>query len=178
VLTSLPARIAAKITPSADSDCWAWTGAVNNHGYGQMWWGGRLVQAHRLVYHLLVDPTLSLWPGKSHAGFDLDHSCRVKWCVNPAHLEIVTHRENGIRGMRGALGDHTSKFVGVSWHAERHRWQVQIQVDGQARFLGHFRDEVAAAITYDNAAERQYADRPNERLFGAEVPDLLSADFI
>jgi hypothetical protein len=31
-------------------------------------------------------------------GLELDHLCRVRGCVNPAHLEPVTMRENARRG--------------------------------------------------------------------------------
>lgn len=33
------------------------------------------------------------------AGMHLDHTCRNRGCVNPAHLEPVTQRENTLRGM-------------------------------------------------------------------------------
>jgi hypothetical protein len=50
--------------------------------------------AHRFAYELLVGPIPE--------DLELDHLCRVRHCVNPAHLEPVTHLENILRGMRAA----------------------------------------------------------------------------
>ena len=74
--------------------CWLWTGAVNN-GYGRLYCDGRLVYAHRAVYEEMVGPIPD--------GRQLDHRCRVTRCVNPAHLEPVSNRENGRRGIKGVL---------------------------------------------------------------------------
>lgn len=65
---------------------WTWRGAVNDSGYGAIWDGTRLVYAHRLAYELLVGPIPS--------GMTIDHTCANRLCVNPAHLEAVTIREN------------------------------------------------------------------------------------
>jgi hypothetical protein len=66
--------------------CWVWNGAPMNTGYGQ--YRNRL--AHRLVYELLVGPIPE--------SLTLDHLCRNRICVNPAHLEPVTFKENVLRG--------------------------------------------------------------------------------
>jgi hypothetical protein len=71
--------------------CWLWTGAKNQDGYGRFRLDGRKVQAHRFAYELLVDPIPE--------GLELDHTCRVRHCVRPDHLEPVTHRENIVRGV-------------------------------------------------------------------------------
>lgn len=71
--------------------CWIWTASLDGKGYGQINLGRRMARAHRVAYELFVakieDPTL-----------DLDHLCRVIVCCNPAHLELVTHRVNLMRG--------------------------------------------------------------------------------
>jgi len=87
-------RVWEKVDP--DGDCWLWTAAHNHLGYGQIWdsdaW--RVVMAHRAVYELLVGPI--------PVGLELDHLCRVHGCVNPDHLDPVTHRENIRRGAPAA----------------------------------------------------------------------------
>jgi len=47
---------------------------------------GRYIDAHRLSYRL--------HKGEIPQGLELDHLCKAKSCVNPDHLEAVTHKEN------------------------------------------------------------------------------------
>lgn len=70
--------------------CWFWTGAISRSGYGNFWTGESYVSAHRWSYEHFVGPIPE--------GLDLDHLCRVRNCVNPAHLEPVTRQENLRRG--------------------------------------------------------------------------------
>lgn len=70
--------------------CWNWTGSTTK-GYGQFGLKGRLVYAHRYSYQTLV--------GEVPSGLELDHLCRNRQCVNPQHLEEVTHSVNIKRGL-------------------------------------------------------------------------------
>lgn len=70
--------------------CWTWTGAMTGSGYGQTTIGGRRRLAHRLSWLMHRGPI--------PAGMHLDHLCRNQRCVNPEHLEVVTSRENTLRG--------------------------------------------------------------------------------
>ena len=71
--------------------CWEWTGAKNPKGYGYMPAFGRgHYLAHRMSYELFVGPIPE--------GLELDHLCRNRGCVNPDHVEPVTHLENMRRG--------------------------------------------------------------------------------
>jgi hypothetical protein len=76
----------ARLYTISDSGCWEWTGALDRLGYGQVHWQGRRQRAHRAVY----EATGNVIPD----GLELDHLCRNKRCVNPSHLEPVTHSEN------------------------------------------------------------------------------------
>ena len=70
--------------------CWIWTAGLQ-HGYGCFWSGSiKTRRAHRIAYEAQCGP---LSPG-----LVLDHLCRERRCVNPAHLEVVTDRENILRG--------------------------------------------------------------------------------
>lgn len=74
-------------SPGEPDECWIWRGEVSVYwGYGLF---GRK-RAHRVIYEKLVGPI-------PH-GLVLDHLCRVKLCVNPAHLEPVISSINVARG--------------------------------------------------------------------------------
>lgn len=72
--------------------CWLWQGSINPDGYGQIWVGDtlRMAKAHRFSYQL--------HKGEISEGLEIDHLCKVRRCVNPDHLDLVTHRENLLRG--------------------------------------------------------------------------------
>jgi hypothetical protein len=72
--------------------CWLWTGYLADQGYGRFSpsGGAKYTTAHRWGYEALVGPVPD--------GLVVDHLCRVRHCVNPAHLEPVTQRENILRG--------------------------------------------------------------------------------
>jgi hypothetical protein len=76
-----------------ENGCWLWQAGLAHNGYGHLKVGRRTVKAHRFAYELLVGPVLE--------HLELDHLCRVRSCVNPAHLEPVTHAENVRRGRAG-----------------------------------------------------------------------------
>jgi len=79
--------------------CWEWTGntAVRG-GYGRFKVNGKMVYAGRWYYERVNGPVLQ--------GLELDHLCRNTSCVNPAHLEPVTRKENARRGLNGILFVH------------------------------------------------------------------------
>lgn len=84
-------RFEAKYTPEPNSGCWLWTAGTDPKGYGDFWSGTNSIRAHRFAYELYKGPIPD--------GLVLDHLCRVPCCVNPDHLEAVTHRENILRGI-------------------------------------------------------------------------------
>ena len=84
-------RINSKVAMDPMSGCHLWIGAANASGYGQMHHDGKTAYAHRVNYEL--------HKGKIPDGLALDHLCRVPCCVNPAHLEPVSFRENVLRGI-------------------------------------------------------------------------------
>lgn len=70
--------------------CWLWLGRCNHDGYGVLYAERRNRRAHHVVYELIVGPLPE--------GLEADHLCRVRHCVNPRHLEWVTHTVNVQRG--------------------------------------------------------------------------------
>ena len=132
-------RLESKIERNPDGH-WYWTGHLtpknagsNSYGYGiQREFVsagenlGRKRPAHVIVY--------LAYGGSVPDGYDLDHLCRIRHCVNPEHLEAVTHRENVLRGdglaainsakthcIRGHefAGDNLLESVGKNGHIRR-----------------------------------------------------------
>lgn len=89
------ARFMAKHDES-DNGCWVWTAAKNHKGYGSFF-HGKSVPAHRASYKHFV--------GEGPKGLEIDHLCRVRSCVNPEHLEAVTHMENIMRSVQATIGN-------------------------------------------------------------------------
>jgi hypothetical protein len=76
------------------SECWIWQGATHDMGYGLI--RGEpparlMLRAHRVAWEMMRGPI--------PAGLECDHICRNRLCVNPDHLELVTHRTNSLRGI-------------------------------------------------------------------------------
>jgi hypothetical protein len=92
-------RFETKISPEPNTGCWLWLGGTNGKkGYGKMFIKRdeerRTIKeyAHRLSY--------KHWIGDIPDGLELDHLCETPICVNPDHLEPVTHQENLLRKTR------------------------------------------------------------------------------
>ena len=83
-------RFWSKVKMGNPDDCWLWTAKIERNGYGRFWLDGHSVEAHRFAYELIRGPIPK--------GLTIDHLCRNKACVNPAHLEVVTPRTNVLRG--------------------------------------------------------------------------------
>jgi hypothetical protein len=89
--------------------CWLWRGVIKPNGYG----GWRSTQAHRAAW-LYSGGVIPL-------GMQLDHLCRVRSCVRPDHLEVVTPGENSRRGI---LHNRTKTHCpsGHAYEGDNIRW--------------------------------------------------------
>ncbi len=81
-------RFMEKVDKDENSGCWNWTGHLNENGYGRFWADGKRWPAHRWIAEQTYGPLGHEEP---------DHLCRNRRCVNPEHLEPVTHRVNSQR---------------------------------------------------------------------------------
>lgn len=106
-------------------ECWLWIGAVNDSGYGAIWDGRRLVYAHRLSWKLhgfTVSDDLTI-----------DHLCFTRTCVNPAHLEAVSHQVNVQRAVEHHAGKGWGRPPGFKISEETRERMRQAQLRRQAR---------------------------------------------
>jgi hypothetical protein len=80
--------------------CWNWTGRLNVGGYGRFSRGGCWKQAHRISYEI--------YKGPIPEGLVVRHMCvGNRKCVNPAHLEVGTHKDNTADMFRDNPPDRT-----------------------------------------------------------------------
>jgi len=89
-MVSVDERFWSKVNKT--ETCWLWT-ASTVRGYGSFGANGVVVRAHRWSYERIVGPV--------QPGLQLDHLCRIRRCVNPAHLEPVAQATNVRRGNGG-----------------------------------------------------------------------------
>lgn len=89
-------RFLEKVSPEPTTGCWLWLGCIGRTGYGKVGVEGACKSAHRVSWLL----AFGYMPP---ASVDLDHRCGVRSCVNPSHLEAVSHLENVRRGKRANM---------------------------------------------------------------------------
>jgi hypothetical protein len=100
ILAKILPRIRLADHPDMPTPCWLWTGPTSGsaykpheapkkgrgHGYPRMSLDGQTVAVHLVVYTHFN----GFIPGKKQ----VDHVCKTRLCVNPEHLELVTHLRN------------------------------------------------------------------------------------
>lgn len=105
----LEERFWKKVDRRGPDDCWLWTAGLNQAGYGSFGISSdretgisRTGLAHRVSYELTVGPIPSCsqrcYRSSCLECLTIDHVCQTRACVNPLHLELVTHEENRRRG--------------------------------------------------------------------------------
>lgn len=134
--------------------CWGWTASTQRNGYGHFKVGGRkgkMLYAHRFAYELLVGPIPD--------GMQVDHQCRVRSCVNPAHLRLVTNKQN-TENHGGAQRNSSTGVRGVSPHPDG-KFQAKVTHQGRQIHVGLFDtvEEAAAAVTWKRLELFTHNDR-------------------
>lgn len=108
-LQALAAKLEKGILRIPFCDCWLFVeaGRENRNGYARLYHDGKERMAHILSWlvHKGVYPD----------GLLLDHKCKVRCCVNPAHLEPVTPRENTLRGDAKLFGHGRCPVTAIAY---------------------------------------------------------------
>lgn len=148
----LPARFWSKAR-ATDSGCWLWQAAKLDGGYGGYWHNGAFVRAHRVAYEALVGP----------AGRVLDHTCHQRNCVNPRHLQSVTHRLNG-ENRAGPPRNNRTGVRGVYWNAAYRKYQAQVRSGGRRYNAGTFTDLAEAEAAVIDLRNRLHTNNLRDRI--------------
>jgi HNH endonuclease len=95
--------------------CWIWKGCIRtdskNKGYGYFkWLDNKGSSAHRASYQL--------FRGAIPENLEIDHLCQNRSCVNPAHLEVVTHQENMDRRWKGRRERDKNEYDRYRQHSQ------------------------------------------------------------
>lgn len=147
-------RFWSKVNYAGENGCWLWTGMPTTGGYGTFSFEGNQQYAHRVAYKALI--------GVIPEDLQIDHLCRVRLCVNPWHLDLVTSRENMRRGespaalnsrltscpQKGHPFDATNTYINPSG---KRQCRECMRIRGRARWThclnGHPLDEANIYMT-------------------------------
>lgn len=127
MVKSLPPgeRFMAKVRKLAE--CWEWTARKTADGYGSFGLDGDVINAHRAAWILFRGPI--------PAGQQIDHMCHNRACVNPEHLNVVTHKQN----MENRAGAHRNSQSGVRGvFPKKNRWVAVVNAEGKRHNVGSY----------------------------------------
>lgn len=95
-------RFDAKVNKGAPNGCWLWTASIGADGYARFVFNGKVKHAHRV--------SMILAGHDVPADMDVDHCvCRIRHCVNPAHLRVATQAQNALENNESPFAKNKRK---------------------------------------------------------------------
>lgn len=135
------------------STCWNWTGNVGNTGYGRIRWQGELLAVHRVVWEITM--------GAIPTDKVIDHICRNRLCIRPAHLHAVSVKQNNEN--ISLRSDNKSGIRGVSFLARTGRWRAQVGHRGANIHVGYFGSLAEAEVAVIRRRNELFTNNPSDR---------------
>jgi hypothetical protein len=138
-------------------------GHVDPRGYIHI--GVKMLKRHKILAHKLAWFVVT---GTSPAG-EIDHINQNTSDNRIVNLRDVTKSEN----QRNATlkKTNTSGTVGVTWHAQRKKWQAQAGISGRHQYLGLFSDKQEAEKVAREFRDRNGFTQNHGRAAAAMVPE-------
>jgi hypothetical protein len=137
-----PERFWEKVAKGGPNDCWLWVAAIASSGYGvfSRTGGKTRYYAHRWSYEAVNGPIPD--------GMQIDHRCRIRACVNPRHLRVVTQSQNA-ENHSGPTKANSSGHRGVYFETGTQRWVAQLRCQHHFYFERFPTRELAAAAVVE-----------------------------
>ena len=101
-----------RISIDINTGCWNWSNYIDAGGYGRIMFNNHQESAHRVFYAWKKG---KLPRGKSKIIPQLDHLCKNRKCCNPDHLELVSFKENILRG-NSPSAQHSKQLICKNGH--------------------------------------------------------------
>ena len=130
----------AERSEAGPDGCILWTGAKTDRGYGVLKSQQRTIRVHRLAYELAN--------GAIAPEQQIDHSCRIRTCINPEHLRLATNKQNR-ENLATTSPNSSSGLRGVFWDKRERKWRAKVKHDGTTVLDKHFREleDAKSAVT-------------------------------
>ena len=122
-------------------DCIVWRGTARSNGYGVTVYMGKQTTTHRIMYQLHTGNPVP-------ADMEVDHTCNTRLCINPEHLQMVSHVENMKLGAQRRL----TCRAGHDWNDDNTYIAVVKRKQGGTREQRYCR--VCRAIAQQNFRDR------------------------
>ena len=101
-------RFWPKVEKGSPAECWLWKGAVNNQGYGQILFNGKVCLASRVSWVMHIGPVPD--------GLFVLHHCDTPACINPGHLFLGTQTDNMADMAAKGRNGHSNKTTCIHGH--------------------------------------------------------------